>query len=49
MKWIPLKKLGDHLRLHTESLVLETKQEAVTTASNSYGFTSHSSGKSVLL
>jgi hypothetical protein len=51
MKWVPLKKLGDHLRAHTEDLVLETKQEpsapstptATTTTTNLYGFSSDSS------
>ena len=46
MKWVPLKKLGDHLRVHTESLVLETKQEPTTISSvapTGYGFSSDSS------
>jgi len=51
MKWVPLKKFGDHLRVHTENLVLETKQEpstpstptTTTTTVNTYGFSSDSS------
>lgn len=49
MKWVPLKKFGDHLRTHTENLELETKQEPsapstpITTTTNSYGFSSDSS------
>ena len=31
MKWVPLKKFGDHLRMHTENLHLETKQESLPT------------------
>ena len=30
MKWVPLKKFSDHLRGHTDNLVLETKQEVST-------------------
>jgi hypothetical protein len=47
MKWVPLKKFGDHLRTHTENLVLETKQEpsalSIPTTTNTYGFSSDSS------
>jgi len=45
MKWIPLKKFGDHLKAHTDNLILETKQEASTTAmtTNSFGVSSDSS------
>ncbi|CAF1589173.1 unnamed protein product, partial [Adineta steineri] len=44
MKWVPLKKFGDHLRVHTENLVLETKQEVTTSPiPNTYGFSSDSS------
>jgi hypothetical protein len=47
MKWVPLKKVGDHLRAHTENLILETKQEPSTPSTsvttNPYGFSSDSS------
>ncbi|CAF1261158.1 unnamed protein product [Adineta ricciae] len=45
MKWVPLKKFGDHLRTHTENLVLEIKQESPAPISipTTYGFTSDSS------
>lgn len=51
MKWVPLKKFSDHLRMHTDNLILETKQESSsgatgsstsTTSNNSYGFSSNS-------
>ncbi|CAF0884247.1 unnamed protein product [Rotaria sordida] len=47
MKWVPLKKFSDHLRAHTDNLILETKQESSvpstpTTPTNSYGFSSDS-------
>ena len=47
MKWVPLKKFSDHLRVHTENLALETKQEPSTPStpltSNTFGFSSDSS------
>lgn len=50
MKWVPSKKFADHLRAHTENLVLETKQDTsvpstptTTTTTNPYGFSSNSS------
>jgi len=48
MKWVPLKKFGDHLRAHTENLLLETKQDPSTplippTTTSMYGFSSNSS------
>lgn len=50
MKWVPIKKFADHLRTHTENLVLETKQEpsapstpTTMTMTNMYGFSSDSS------
>ena len=50
MKWVQSKKLVDHLKAHTEDLVLETKQEpsapstpTATTTTNLYGFSSDSS------
>ncbi|CAF1213824.1 unnamed protein product [Rotaria sp. Silwood1] len=47
MKWVPLKKFSDHLRVHTDNLILETKLESpspstVQTPMNSYGFSSDS-------
>ncbi|CAF3216232.1 unnamed protein product [Rotaria socialis] len=48
MKWVPLKKFSDHLRAHTDNLILETKQEpwapssTPTTPTDSYRFSSNS-------